>query len=118
MLAIFPLLVQLVVPGLPAAQSPEALGTPPGTAGMALHCLPRQNLLDHLTPSGGVPLFAGLINADMAIEVWRDARDPDDPWIAFLSRADGVACIIAHGKTISYADPASKPQPGTDQPSR
>lgn len=77
-----------------------ALAPPPAQAqaqAQALTCLPRDALVERLEgrydehPAGG-----GLQNAQQLLEVW--ASEESGSFTVFVTRPDGVSCIVATGQ--------------------
>lgn len=99
----------------PLADPPLADPPPAVTTALMLRCLPRQLFVDTLGASGGKPLFVGLTGATggAALEVWHDTtQDAPEHWVAFITRPDGQACLLAQGHSLGYANPdPARPRP-------
>lgn len=103
MFATFALFALLHQPLL--VQDDEPVAPPPmGRNGLALHCSSRAEFIQRLKAAGGEPLFVGLIDQGMAIEVWHNTQ-PGDLWLAFLTRPDGTACLFSHGIGFGFTPP-------------
>jgi hypothetical protein len=73
-----------------AAMAPPALA-------QTSTCLPRETLVQNLQANYGERLTGGgLQSALQVIEVW--SSDETGSFTVFVTRADGVACIIAAGQ--------------------
>lgn len=69
---------------------------PPAMA-QSLTCLPRSALVQSLESTHGEHLTGGgLQNAAHLIEVW--SSDQTGSFTVFVTRSDGVACIVATGQ--------------------
>ena len=70
---------------------------PPVAAQTAPACLPRTALVQNLQTAHGEHLTGGgLQNAANLIEVW--SSDETGSFTVFVTRADGLACIVATGR--------------------
>lgn len=83
--------------GLAAAIALGATLIAPSAMAQASKCLPRQVLVDDLTKKYNEKMTGGgLQNAKQLLEIW--ASPASGSFTVFITRADGLACIMATGK--------------------
>jgi len=71
----------------------------------AQSCAPRDRIVERLADTFGEGLAAGgLQSAQQVIEVW--AAPETGTWTVLVSRADGIACVLATGTNWHQQDPA------------
>jgi hypothetical protein len=81
---------------------------PPAMA-QAVTCLPRDALVSSLETSHGEQLTGGgLQNAARVIEIW--SSDRTGSFTVFVTRTDGMACIVATGQNWHSAVPHVTPE--------
>jgi hypothetical protein len=79
----------------------------PATA-QQLACMPRTSLVDSLERKHGERLTgAGLRSATQVVEIW--SSDETGSFTVFVSRADGLACVIATGQNWQNSGPGKEP---------
>lgn len=82
---------------LAAASLAAASFTATDAAAQGVKCLPRQALVEDLASKYNEQLTAGgLQNAQQLVEIW--ASPNSGSFTVFITRADGLACIMATGK--------------------
>jgi len=85
-----------------AAMAPPAMAQTPT-------CLPRDALVQNLETTHGEHLTGGgLQNAAHVIEVW--SSEQTDSFTVFVTRADGMACIVAAGQNWHSTVPEYVPE--------
>ena len=83
-----------------------ALAPPLAAQAQGVACLPRDALVERLesrykeSPAGG-----GLQNSKQLLEVW--ASDETGSFTVFITRPDGVSCIVATGRHWTGATTAA-----------
>jgi len=86
-----------------------AAALPPPTMDQASTCLPRDTLVKPLEAKHGEHLTGGgLQNAKQVIEVWSSAQTGS--FTVFVTRADGLACIVAIGQNWHSSVPIDVPE--------
>ena len=81
---------------------------PPAMA-QSVTCLSRETLVNSLQSSYGEHLTGGgLQSPTRLIEIW--SSDKTGSFTVFVTRADGMACIVASGKNWHSAVPDSAPK--------
>lgn len=74
-----------------------AAALPPPALAQTVTCLPRVALVDSLQIKHGEQLTGGGLQSPAhVVEIW--SSDKTGSFTVFISRADGIACIVATGQ--------------------
>ena len=83
-----------------------ALATP--ATGQQVACMPRTTLVKTLEDKHGERLTGGgLRSSTQVVEIW--SSDETGSFTVFVTRADGLACVIATGQNWQNSGPVKEP---------